>query len=216
LKKKAVSFGFNLSEGDVREIDQFANERKCFRSGDRKVFLPDEVKLGKLSDGHSVVLGFVQEPEQCSVIDRIKKDERLLAVCAKYLGYEPTKIETRLFWSFVTDESDATRREKWQTTGYHFDVDGFNFVYANFYITPVNRYTGAHVMMQHSHNQKPLRMLFHSAVQTDEAVIAYYGKENEITIEGPAGFGFVQDSSCYHKALAPISDNRLMLQLRIK
>jgi len=59
-------------------------------------------------------------------------------------------------------------------------------------------------------------MLFHSAVQTDEAVIAYYGKENEITIEGPAGFGFVQDSSCYHKALAPISDNRLMLQLRIK
>src|SRR3990167_124160 len=216
LKKTAVSFGFGLPEEVTREIYGFATKEKCLRSGDRKEFLFSEVEFGKLiADGSAVVLGFVNEALRCEAVRRITEDPILLTVCAKYLGYIPKKIEARLFWSFVTQESDIMRREKWQTTKYHFDVDGFNFIYVNFYITPVTRYSGAHVMMKYSHHHKPYRMLLHSATQKDEAILKYFGSDNEIIIEGPAGLGFVQDSSCYHKALAPITDNRLMLQLRI-
>lgn len=216
LKKNAVALGFNLPKQFISEIHQFAIQEKCLRSGDRKAFTFSEVKNGQLSDGNAAVLGFIENPLRCGAVYRIITDQILLKVCATYLGYNPTHIEPRLFWSFVTEESDNMRREKWQTTGYHFDVDGFNFIYVNFYITPVTRYSGAHVMMKYSHHRKPLRMLFHSAYQTDEAILKHFGSENEIIIEGPEGFGFVQDSSCYHKALAPITDNRLMLQLRIK
>lgn len=216
LQENAVTFGFNLPIHIVNEIKKFASEEKCFSGGDRKEFFFSEVKSGKLLDGDAVVLGFLKDPMCCPAVKKISADPVLLSVCARYLGYRPTSIETRLFWSFVTDEPDSVRRKKWQTTGYHFDVDGFNFIYANLYITPVTRHSGAHVMMQSSHRRKPLRMLFHSAVQPDESILKYYGQNNEITIEGPAGCGFIQDSSCYHKALAPISENRLMLQLRIK
>ena len=33
-------------------------------------------------------------------------------------------------------------------------------------------------------------------------------------IEGPAGTGFFEDASCFHKALIPTSGERLMLQVR--
>lgn len=216
LKKSAVAFGFNLPKNTIQEIHKFAMTEKCFRSGDCTEFLYDEVKSGKLPDDNPVVLGFVKDLTHCNAINHLSVDPVLRAVCTQYLGYRPTKMEIRLFWSFVTNELDVIRRKKWQTTRYHFDADGFNFIYVNFYITPVTKLSGAHVMMKYSHNRKPLRMLFHSAIQTDEAILNYFGCDNEIIIEGPAGFGFAQDSSCYHKALTPVAHNRLMLQFRIR
>jgi hypothetical protein len=41
-----------------------------------------------------------------------------------------------------------------------------------------------------------------------------FGVENEIMIEGEAGTGFVQDTSCYHRATPPIQRDRLMLAVR--
>jgi hypothetical protein len=69
-------------------------------------------------------------------------------------------------------------------------------------------------MMKRSHKRKPLRMLFGSARASQEAVYRQYGRENEITIEGPAGTGFVQDTSCFHRASPPTRGDRLMLAIR--
>ena len=97
---------------------------------------------------------------------------------------------------------------------YHYDVGGFNFVYAGFYITDTDRHSGAHVMMKRSHNRKPLRMLLGSAVASEDAVREQFGWDNELTIEGPAGTAFVQDPSCYHRASSPTRGDRLMLAVR--
>ena len=69
-------------------------------------------------------------------------------------------------------------------------------------------------MMKRSHNRKPLRMLLGSAVASEEAVRQQFGRENELTIEGPAGTVFVQDPSCYHRASPPTRSDRLMLAIR--
>jgi hypothetical protein len=69
-------------------------------------------------------------------------------------------------------------------------------------------------MMKRSHKKKPLRMLLGSAAASEDAVRKQYGIENEITIEGPAGTGFVQDTSCYHRATPPTAGDRLMLAVR--
>lgn len=217
IRTNSVTFGFNLPKTIVDELYHYANSTVCLRSGDRKAFRVSDVHNGKLSDNIPVVLGFVDNPQNCVALKKIISDPTLLAVITKHLGYTPKKIEPRLFWSFVNATvSDEYRIKNWQTVKYHFDVDGYNFIYANFYLTKVDAGSGAHIMIQGSHKKKPLKMLFHSAVQTDDAVLHYFGKHNEILIEGDAGFGFVQDSSCYHKALAPIAADRLMLQLRFK
>jgi hypothetical protein len=105
---------------------------------------------------------------------------------------------------------------QWQTVDYHFDVDGYSFIYANFYITAVDRDSGAHAYIRGSHKHKPWWMLLHSANQADNAVLEYFGKESEVVVEGAAGFGFLEDASCYHKALPPKTRERLMLQIRIR
>jgi hypothetical protein len=69
-------------------------------------------------------------------------------------------------------------------------------------------------MMRRSHNRKPLRMLFGSASASEANVRKRFGIENEIIIEGPAGTGFVQDTSCYHRATPPTRGDRLMLAVR--
>jgi len=68
--------------------------------------------------------------------------------------------------------------------------------------------------MKRSHTKKPLRMLLGSAQASEAAVRRQFGIENEIPIEGPAGTGFVQDTSCFHHATAPSRGDRLMLAVR--
>ena len=137
------------------------------------------------------------------------------STCRATIGHEPRRIMTILDWSFGSDYTDEERRKlKHHVIDYHYDVGGYNFVYASFYITDCDRNSGAHVMMKRSHNRKPLRMLLGSPVASQDAVRARYGIENEITIEGPAGTDFVQDTSCYHRASPPRQGDRLMLAVR--
>jgi hypothetical protein len=69
-------------------------------------------------------------------------------------------------------------------------------------------------MVSGSHRSKPITWLFGSARNTDEAIESYYGKDNVVTLEGDPGTGFIEDTSCYHKALAPETADRLLLQVR--
>jgi hypothetical protein len=216
LQADGVAFGFDLPAGIVAEIREYAEQSPCRRSGDRREFAFAEVTKGRLSDGRPVVLGMVHNPQACPTIDRLCADPTLLVVASQYLGYRPQRIEPRLYWSFVCDVTREDRLAQWQTVDYHFDVDGYSFIYANFYITAVDRNSGAHAYIRGSHKRKPWWMLLHSANQTDEAVLEHFGKEREMFVEGARGYGFLEDASCYHKAIPPITGERLMLQIRIR
>jgi hypothetical protein len=216
LQADSVALGFDLPAWIVGEIRGYAERSLCRRSGDRRQFTLHEVTGGRLADGKPVVLGMVEDPRACSEISRLCADPTLLAAASQYLGYRPQYVEPRLYWSFVCSVTREHRLEQWQTVDYHFDVDGYSFLYANFYITTVDRNSGAHAYIRGSHKPKPWWMLLHSAKQTDEAVFEYFGRDNEVLVEGAAGYGFLEDASCYHKALPPKTRERLMLQIRIR
>jgi hypothetical protein len=95
-----------------------------------------------------VVLGMVDNPRACLEIDRLCADPTLLAVASHYLGYRPQHVEPRLYWSFVCGVTREDRPARWQTVDYHLDVDGYSFIYANFYITSVDRNSGAHAYIR--------------------------------------------------------------------
>jgi len=103
-----------------------------------------------------------------------------------------------------------------QTIDYHYDVDGFNFLYANFYLLDTSVRNGAHLLIEGSSRRKQLRHLLGKARLSDAEAHDAYGLTAERTFEGPAGFGFLEDASCYHKALRPLDGERLMLQLRYR
>ena len=177
-------------------------------------FRYNDVRAGRLPNGEHAILSVVMGAERHPLVRRIAEDAQVNEIVRRNLGYWPASRDVRLMWSFVSDCSDDTRRAATQTINYHFDVHHFSFVYANYYLLDTDARSGAHAMILGSHRDKPTRWLLRSARQSDAAIQAHYGKARELVIEGRAGYGFMQDASCYHKALAPVDGERLLLQIR--
>ena len=217
ISKEAVFVGLNLPPETVGEIQAFALAAPIHANydPDGPTFRYADVHRGRTADGRSVSIGGIHDPCSCPAVQSVVDDPVLRAIVTGYLGHEPRQIMTILHWSFASDFTDDERRRlKHYVIDYHYDVSGFNFVYASFYLTDTDRQSGAHVMMKRSHKKKPLRMLLGSASASQDAVRQRYGIDNEIIIEGPAGTGFVQDTSCYHRATPPTHRDRLMLAVR--
>lgn len=115
--------------------------------------------------------------------------------------------------SLVAEASTAYRESLNQTVMFHYDVHALNFLYIFFYLTDCDRFSGAHEMIPGSHRKKSLRLLMSSARKSDDEIYRLYPACNLI-IEGEKGFGFIEDTSCFHRALPPLKEERITLQIR--
>jgi hypothetical protein len=213
VRSDAVFRPLRLTSETVVKLGEFARSSPSFNWGDRKIFHAEEVRAGRLPDGTRSIVGEVVEAPQNPLVRGVSENPGLVEAVTRCLGFVPTRRYIRLLWSFVSDASPEERERAGQTIRYHFDVQSYSFLYANFYLTDVDLYSGAHAMIAGSHRAKPLRWLIGSANRSDEDIVRHYTTP-EMFIEGPAGEGFLQDSSCYHKALIPRTHDRLMLQIR--
>ena len=215
LRKTALAQCVVLLPAMIEDIVQFARQAECkVRGSDIASFHYTDVQNAHLPDGTFMPLAHCQNPTQCLAVCKVRDDPALQAIAANYLGYTPGTKDVRLYWSFSGGELDFERRRILQTIEYHYDIHDYNFCYLHIYLTDTDIQSGSHVMVLGSHNSKPLRWLFNSSRQTDEMIEHHYGKEKVVCLEGAAGSGFVEDTSCYHKALAPLSADRLMFQIR--
>lgn len=214
LEDNAVFIGIKIPKDVIEEIKEFALNTELTQEDGLANFFYNDVKNGYLEHGRPIPQAIAIKPLECNGIQKIINDPILIEIIKSYLNYYPTKIEAILKWSFVLNLPNKIRQRMHQTVSYHFDVYGFNFVYANFYLVKTDINSGAHVMIKKSHNKKSRQMLFDSAVQPEDILVDYYGKENILVIEGEEGYGFIQDASCYHKASVPINGERLMLQIK--
>lgn len=219
IRDDAVFLGIRLPATIVREIDTFCRSTPLFATHDPDgpTFFHHDVIRGHTPDGRPTPTDSIRDPMSCGAVRAIVDDPVLRAIAWNYLGYEPDTAPPILYWSLASDFTDEERRCLGQCAiDYHYDIGGFNFVYASFYILDTDRYSGAHVMMRKSHDRKSLQMLFGSAVASESLVHQRFGRENELMIEGPAGSGFIQDTACYHRASPPTHADRLMLQIRFR
>jgi hypothetical protein len=215
IRKSSVFLPAVLPPEVVRELISHAETAplRSFHIEGREFFLKD-VKDGRLKDGTVISWAHIKGIQEHPVANKVAFDPKVMEVVSRYLGYTPNRADIWMFWSFAGTLTDDERRNVGQTIDYHFDVHGYNFAYAAYYLTDTDRTNGAHQMVCGSHQRKPFKWLLGSAKQSDGPIESFYGKEKVLTIEGPAGTGFWQDSSCYHKALAPQIGRRLLLQAR--
>jgi hypothetical protein len=214
LRERSVYVAPKLPGGIVAEIHRFAVEGTCRRQERPPTFKVSDVEGGRLPTGELAVLADVLDADRNEAVRAVAMEPSVIDIAARYLGYVPTRRRARLLWSFVCDAAADIREMEGQTVTYHFDVQSYNFIYGNYYLTDVDSRSGAHTMVVGSHRDKPFGWLMGSAKRSDREIEAHYGAAREITLVGPAGFAFIQDSSCYHRALAPIDRSRLMLQIR--
>jgi hypothetical protein len=149
-----------------------------------------------------------------SLFDKISRSKILLDIATSYLG-NVKKIDTKLTYSTVVNVEDSEREKYRQTVNWHYDVHDLNFLYIFFYISGADKYSGAHEIIKNSHNNKSFfKHLIRSAKQNDNNLRKFYKEENFFIIEGSPGEGFIEDTSCFHRALKPSLNPRLCLQFR--
>lgn len=213
LRRDSIYPGLQMPPALVQELQAFAKANSLTRWDLAEDFMYRDVRNGRLPDGRPVVVASVNKPQSCPGIARMMRDPRLYDIAAGHLGYQPTTVRPVLFWTFASDLPEAERRTLHHANTFHYDVDGFNFLYIQFFVTDVDETTGPHLVIKGSHRQIPLSMLFSSVKQTDEAILARFGTERAFTLTGKAGLGFIEDTTCFHKAIPPRAGDRLLLQL---
>ncbi len=214
LRRDAVCFGFALPPEIVKAIYDYGVSEPLQHGGIDRPFKYADVSKGKLADGRAVAMAYVQNPMNCGPIQGVVDDPVMQSVCRRYLGYVPSHADVNLYWSFAVELDLEGRRKFNQTVEYHIDIHDFNFCYAHFYITDCDELSGAHVMVRGSHVHRRLGWMFGSARRSDAEITQYYPPQDVLVIKGPAGTGFIEDTSCYHKAIAPVERDRLLLQIR--
>jgi hypothetical protein len=214
LKETSIAFGFDLPQNYVKKLYDFSIENPLHRwNGEQDKFYYHDVRQGRIGSG-PVGIAEVENKENLKELDEIVRDPGVLDVVRSYLGYKNIRSHTNLFWTFHGDISREDRIRQNQTVEYHFDVHHWNFCYLHVYLTDCDRDSGAHELVLRSHKNKPAKWLWGSVKRSDEDIMAYYPSEDLVTVEAKAGAGFLEDTSCYHRALAPVKADRLMLQVR--
>ena len=145
------------------------------------------------------------------LIQTLGEDPKLQMIAAKYFGRAAQLSDSRLWWNFASEAEvfDTTKTASF----FHYEKDDFNCLRLFFYLTDVNEQSGPHICVRGSHKNKGLKQLFSLQERGDEEIINYYGAENLITLTGPAGSGFMEDSFCFHRASRPTAQDRLILAL---
>lgn len=132
----------------------------------------------------------------------IFNDPHVLQTAELYLGCKPLLDNIGCWWSY------GDRPVAKGTQRYHRDFDSIRGFKLFLYLTDVDAMSGPHVFMKGSH-ASPL--LDTGKAQSDEAVRAAFGADNEVQMIGPAGTWFLADTFGYHKGALPTTGTRLIL-----
>ncbi|MGV0028822.1 hypothetical protein [Phormidesmis priestleyi] len=213
LNEESLYRGINLPTDLVQEILKFAKSEVCY--GDRKpnfefYYLQKEQAQSQYRKSF-VTANYFNTAEACPAIATLIHDPTLWAIAAAYLGVKPVHVSTRLWWSLATEASEHDRRKAAQM--FHYDLDDYRFLKFFFYLTDVDLTTGPHICVLGSHRHKRFMHELFRKRFSDAAILQYYDAEKVIKICGNAGFGFVENTLCFHKGEPPLRGDRLMLQI---
>jgi len=214
LKTKGVCLGLKLKEKTLNKFKLLISKSKTKEHGklSRKFDIDSASEFNSGNPINPVLMIDHYGKDLNSFADEVAHSYPLFNIAEYYLG-KVKKVRTKVQTSLVANASNNYRDTNGQTVTFHYDVEGYNFVYIFFYLTSCNYLSGAHESIFYSHKNKSLRFLFSSARKTDELIYKTYPGKDFI-ISGNPGFGFIEDTSCYHRALAPIKFNRTCFQIR--
>jgi hypothetical protein len=217
VERDGFARGLALPAAAVDELVDFARTNQCWADRDPQLgFLPARIEEARRKVGRPILLAhYFNARRRSALIARLTEDPLLLEVAARYLRTVPKFVGVSLWWSYPT-LSDAISRHR-AAQMFHFDLDDFKFIKFFFYLTDVDASSGPHVIVRATHREKrqvrrgdALRVRRYS----DDEVVAAYGKDRIVSITGPAGTGFIEDTLCIHKGEPPTGRERLVLQVQ--
>lgn len=215
LRKDSLYLGINLPQPILQEILNFSVSASYYSDGNPRLpFRLAEKEKVEQQYQQNFVSGQHSDPSSlCPAIKKIENDPKLWKIAANYLETTPLFLESRLRWTFAVKEKIS--RPMQGVFNFHYDLEDYRFIKFMFYLSDVTTASGPHICVRGSHKKKKLQyQLSLVRRRKDQEIINYYGQENIETIYGKAGFGFVEDFYCFHKATLPPSQARLILEVK--
>lgn len=215
IRSDSYAPGINLPQAVIQEILDYAQSTPCYaeRNSAASFYYRDK-EQAETSLGRKIRLGSYFHAQGCAAVRKLENDPTILAIAAKYLGAPPVHVASELWWSFPVEGTPMEQLKAAQV--FHYDLDDYRFIKFFFYLTDVDLYSGPHVLIRGSHKNKKLShqlLGVRCASKPDEDIVDCYGAENLVTICGPAGLGFAEDATCFHKGTLPTQKERLLLQI---
>jgi len=213
LRADGFYVGLVLPHDVRREILDFATRMECYGDLNPQCGLSHaersraEAKVGK----RFLIGQFFNASTNCQAIRALESDPKLLAISRKYVGRDARHVGTNLWWSYPIEEAPPTRVEHGQA--FHFDLDDYRFLKIFFYLTDVDDLSGPHMFVRGTHKKRRLNHQLIIKRFSDQDIVRSYGRDNLVTISGPAGMGFAEDTFGLHKGIPPTQKERLVLQM---
>jgi Phytanoyl-CoA dioxygenase (PhyH) len=216
LRNNGYCDGLFLPPDVVQEIVNFAHAHDFFdNENTKKFFTYNELKNPQIRQEQQVLIGrYENTARDCPAITALQRDPTLIAIASQYFGQTPGHSDHRLWWSFAHNTEDQHARVR-SGQAFHYDLDDYQTVSFFFYLTDVNTHTGPLMLIRGSHRKKKLQYLlsiFKARPMND--LLQFYGADNFIELCGPAGFGFAVDLFGYHRGKPPVTNDRLIVQIR--
>ncbi len=127
----------------------------------------------------------------------------ILAAVTGFLGCRPTLSYLAAWWSYPTPLGAQ------QAEFFHRDVDDWRFVKLFVYLTDVGDECGPHVYVAGSSRSSRLAKIRRF---TDEEVMAAFGANSVLRMQGQAGDAFLEDTFGIHKGQPVARGHRLIFQ----
>ncbi|MEL6222515.1 MAG: hypothetical protein AAFR31_07730 [Cyanobacteria bacterium J06627_8] len=217
MRKDGFYQGLRLSPYTLKRILNFVHNTKMYVGGKPEIqFLYADKSTIQRSCGafaHGIYPKFALE--SCAVIQSLVRDPKLLEISAQYLDAAPKHISTNLCWCFQGD------RHLYEHSGsgdaqirFHYDLDDYHSIKFFFYLTDVNPDSGPHYCVLGSHRKRKWNYQLSPLIgRSDEAIIRDFGQHTIRQVCGDAGFGFVEDTFCFHRGTPPTQGDRLLLTI---
>ena len=214
LEADGVYAGLHLTAKVYQEIREALLNRTCYGEGKLEFpFSYREKQAAESRYGRRFMIGHYYELPEVRLLARLAGDPLLFQIARCYLGIEPVFVGMRAWWSFASGASADEQVRSGQR--FHYDIEDYKALSVFFYLTDVDGDSGPHVCIRGSHKDKTLRHILSPVRRrTDDELLRIYGSERMLTMCGVAGFGFAEDTFCFHKGLHPRNRDRLILQLR--
>ena len=213
LRKRSHFIGLNLNAHAVQDILQYSENNLCFGNNqcDKVFFYKDKHKAFEVEGSPFIIATYFNASNRCGSINALSSDPLILQIVKNFLGDRGKYIGCQLVWSFPAKAGKSEQNAFSQL--FHIDTDDWRFLKFFWYLTEVDELSGPHVVIAGSHQGKLFRHQLAAGRYTDDVIHNAYGRNNEVVIVGPAGTGFVEDTTAYHKGQHPVSRDRLMLVL---
>ena len=127
-------------------------------------------------------------------IQALAGDLSLLSIAQAYLGCRPVFTSCTMWWSTAYNDNP----DGGQAQLFHCDMNQVKFLKMFIYLTDVDEDTGAHVFVRGSHRRLP-KALLEDRRYIDEEIHEHYASDRFLTLAGPAGTFFAEDTRGIHR-----------------